>query len=79
MGIKGKSNFKDRTLILATSYLLVAATTLPLKKYNTYNVQMVLQLIPFHPVIQQRHLLAQSFFGKNIKMFQFGTEFQDMS
>lgn len=31
MGIKGKSNFKDRTLILATSYLLVAATTLPLK------------------------------------------------
>jgi membrane-associated phospholipid phosphatase len=26
-------------------------------------------LIPFHPVIQQRHLLAQSFFGKNIKMF----------
>ncbi|MBE0392401.1 phosphatase PAP2 family protein [Flavobacterium sp. PL002] len=31
MGIKGKSNFKDRTLILATSYLLVVATTLPLK------------------------------------------------
>jgi membrane-associated phospholipid phosphatase len=33
---------------------------------------MVLQLIPFHPVIQQRHLLAQSFFGKNIKMFRYG-------
>lgn len=32
MGIKGKNNFKDRSLILATSYLLVAATTLPLKK-----------------------------------------------
>lgn len=31
MGIKGKNNFKDRTLILTTSYLLVAATTLPLK------------------------------------------------
>ncbi len=30
-GIKGKHNFKDRTIILATSYLLVAATTLPLK------------------------------------------------
>jgi hypothetical protein len=37
MGIKGKSNFKDRTLILATSYLLVAATTLPLK--NITHVQ----------------------------------------
>jgi hypothetical protein len=36
MGIKGKSNFKDRTLILAT-YLLVAATTLPLK--NITHVQ----------------------------------------
>lgn len=31
-GIKGKHNFKDRTIILATSYLLVATTTLPLKK-----------------------------------------------
>jgi hypothetical protein len=31
MGIQGKNNFKDRTLILATSYLLVAGTTLPLK------------------------------------------------
>jgi hypothetical protein len=31
MGIKGKNNIKDRSLILATSYLLVAATTLPLK------------------------------------------------
>lgn len=31
MGIQGKNNFKDRTLILTTSYLLVAATTLPLK------------------------------------------------
>jgi hypothetical protein len=39
---------------------------------------MVLQLIPFHPVIQQRFAGA-GFFGKNIKMFQFGTEFQDMS
>jgi hypothetical protein len=37
MGIKGKNNFKDRTLILATSYLLVAATTLPLK--NITHVQ----------------------------------------
>jgi hypothetical protein len=31
LGIEGKNNFKDRTLILATSYLLVAGTTLPLK------------------------------------------------
>lgn len=31
IGIKGKNNLKDRSLILATSYLLVAATTLPLK------------------------------------------------
>jgi hypothetical protein len=31
VGIKGKNNFKDRSLILATSYLLVAGTTLPLK------------------------------------------------
>lgn len=31
MGIQGKNNFKDRTLILTTSYLLVAATTLPIK------------------------------------------------
>jgi hypothetical protein len=37
MGIKGKNNLKDRTLILATSYLLVAATTLPLK--NITHVQ----------------------------------------
>ncbi|SHG17103.1 PAP2 superfamily protein [Flavobacterium segetis] len=37
VGIKGKSNFKDRSLILATSYLLVAATTLPLK--NLTHVQ----------------------------------------
>jgi hypothetical protein len=37
MGIKGKNNFKDRSLILATSYLLVAATTLPLK--NITHVQ----------------------------------------
>ena len=31
IGIKGKNNFKDRSLILATSYMLVAATTIPLK------------------------------------------------
>lgn len=31
LGIKGKNNLKDRTLILATSYLLVTATTLPIK------------------------------------------------
>lgn len=31
LGIKGKNNFKDRSLILATSYLLVGATVLPLK------------------------------------------------
>ena len=37
IGIKGKSNFKDRSLILAASYLLVAATTLPLK--NITHVQ----------------------------------------
>ncbi|MBG6062295.1 hypothetical protein IWX83_002093 [Flavobacterium sp. CG_9.1] len=37
MGIKGKSNFKDRSIILAASYLLVAATTLPLK--NITHVQ----------------------------------------
>ena len=37
VGIKGKSNFKDRSLILATSYLLVAATTLSLK--NLTHVQ----------------------------------------
>jgi hypothetical protein len=35
MGIKGKVILKIEPLILATSYLLVAATTLPLKKYNT--------------------------------------------
>jgi hypothetical protein len=79
MGIKGKSNFKDRTLILATSYLLVAATTLPLKNITHVQRPDGSSANSFHPVIQQRHLLAQSFFGKNIKMFQFGTEFQDMS
>ncbi|OYX86383.1 phosphatase PAP2 family protein [Flavobacterium eburneipallidum] len=31
MGIKGKHNFKDRTIILGTSYLLMSATVLSLK------------------------------------------------
>ncbi|WP_445716329.1 phosphatase PAP2 family protein [Flavobacterium sp.] len=34
MGIKGKHNFKDRTIILGTSYLLMSATVLSLK-YTT--------------------------------------------
>lgn len=34
MGIKGKHNFKDRTIILGTSYLLVSASVLSLK-YTT--------------------------------------------
>lgn len=31
MGIEGKHNFKDRTVILTTSYLILTATILPLK------------------------------------------------
>jgi len=31
IGIKGKHNFKDRTIIMATSYLLMSAMVLPLK------------------------------------------------
>jgi len=34
MGIKGKNNFKDRTIILATSYILMASTVTTLK-YTT--------------------------------------------
>lgn len=30
-GIKGKHNFKERTIIMATSYLLMSATVIPLK------------------------------------------------
>jgi hypothetical protein len=56
MGIKGK--ILIRTLILATSYLLVAATTTA-KKYNTRTTSDGSSANSFHPVIQQRHLLAQ--------------------
>lgn len=31
LGIKGKHNFKDRTIILGTSYLLLTSTVMPLK------------------------------------------------
>lgn len=34
LGIKGKHNFKDRTIILGTSYLLMSATVLSLKSIS---------------------------------------------
>ncbi|MDP2089874.1 MAG: phosphatase PAP2 family protein [Flavobacteriaceae bacterium] len=37
LGIKGKNNFKDRTIILATASLIVTTTTLGLKSMITVN------------------------------------------
>ena len=37
LGIKGKHNLKDRTIILATSSLILAATVLPLKEFTNVN------------------------------------------
>ena len=37
IGIKGKHNLKDRTIILATSSLILAATVLPLKEFTNVN------------------------------------------
>lgn len=37
IGIKGEHNFKDRTIILGTSYLLVSTTTLSLKNITKVN------------------------------------------
>lgn len=34
LGIKGKNNLKDRSIILATSYLIMSATVLPLKSIS---------------------------------------------
>ncbi|WP_366182713.1 phosphatase PAP2 family protein [Flavobacterium ovatum] len=34
MGIKGKNNLRDRSIILATSYLLMSSIVLPLKKIS---------------------------------------------
>ena len=72
VGIKGKHNFKERTIILGTSYLIMSASVLSLKSITKVERPDGRLSIPFRQVIPQQHLQAQNFCGKNTKMFQFG-------
>ena len=77
MGIKGKHNFKDRTIILGTSYLLMSATVLSLK-YTTKVERPDGTANAFPSGHTATALLVQSSFGRNTKMFQYGMAFRDI-
>ncbi len=60
LGIKGKNKIKDKTIILATSYILMGLTVNMLKKQLLLNVQMDQVSILFPQDILPQHLWEQS-------------------
>lgn len=79
IGIKGKNKFKDKAIILSTSYIIMGLTVETLK--HTTNEQRPDGkpiIILFHPVILLQHLWEPNCCTKNTKTFLCGTEYQDI-
>ncbi len=75
-GIKGKHNFKERTIIYGTSQLLSAAFVMPLKYLVKEERPDGSNSCLFPQGIQQRLFHRLSFFSGSIRMRIFGLLFQ---
>ena len=78
-GVKGKNNFKDRSIVLATAYLIMGSSVTVLKKATHRQRPNHNWTTPHFPLgIQQQHLWGLSFYIKNIRMFHHGMVFLDI-
>ena len=71
-GIKGKHNFRDRTIIYATSQLISAAFVLPLKHIVKKNDRTAPITFPFRQGIPPPHFLLLNLCSGNIRTLIFG-------
>ena len=77
-GVKGKNNFKDRSIVLATAYLIMGSSVTVLKKATHRQRPNQTGYTSFPSGHTAQPLWGLSFYIKNTRMFHHGMVFLDI-